>query len=128
MPVFDSDPPMYFRRVWTGNTALDEVVVTRTLPDGTFLVELTLGDLAPVVDEVVSLVPPEGFLIIYGRKVRSSFPEDAEYIDACEARGLVYTESFSVACEDGEVGTHPLALLTEITKDEFDAARGRGWV
>lgn len=127
-PIADSDPPFFFRRLWTGNTALDEVMVQRRLPDGTLLIEPNvIGDEAPEGIEHISLLPESGALLIYGRKVTSSYAEDAAYVNSCEARGLIFTESFSVACVDGEIGTHPIATVTEISREQFEAARARGW-
>lgn len=127
----DSDPPFFFRRVWHGATTdLDEVVEFRKVGD-TFMVDLTArsGDVKSRVPalSIVSPETPPGGLVIFGRKVQSTYAEDAEAMAKYERQGLVFAECFSVWCEDGELGSHPLATVTEISREEFEAARERGW-
>lgn len=123
----DSVPPFFFRREWAGATPLDEVMVIKRAPDGTLVVQVdVLGEDAPDGERDASLAGPG--LVIYGRGVQSSYEEDEWHLSGLARRGLVFSECFSVQCEEGEVGSHPLAALTEISRDEFEAARGRGWV
>lgn len=142
----DADPPFFFRRVWTGSVDADEVVELRRGEDGTLtvttgrprdipahksvmgrepdgsLVEVGVREVALPVLSIV----PDG-LVIYGRAVDSLYEADRAYVESVRAQGGVFCECFSVACVDGEVGTHPLAALSEISREEFEAARERGW-
>lgn len=123
----DSTPPFYFRRIWDPQAdTREEVVYMETKGNR---VEITLGVPGdPGIPANVEVIPMQSEpLLIYGRKIVSPYAEDAAYIRRIERQGLIYTESFSVACVDGETGSHPLDELTEITKDEFDQARARGW-
>lgn len=112
-----------------GATDLDEVTVFKRLPDGTLAVMTGMPkDELPEefqgAEEGVPLAA-EG-LAIYGRRVMP-LAEDKRVVRGWESRGLVWSECYSVICTEGEVGTHPLAAVTEITREEFEAARARGW-
>lgn len=129
-----SDPEFYFRRVWDPAAPHpdDEVVViteggmvgvdrqiwvgrSRDMPEGV------------ARDDAMHVPLSEGALVIYGRKIVSRYPEDADYIRRLEADGGIFTESFSVAAPTGEIGAQPLSEVTEITREEFEQARARGW-
>lgn len=66
-------------------------------------------------------------LVIYGRRIRSTYAEDWPMEARALERGRVMGEWFSVACPDGELGTNPLQACEEITAEEFSAAYQRGW-
>lgn len=125
----DRDPPFFFRREWSGAGELDTVTVHRRLDDGTLLIETDViaADLAPDMRamETIQLVPIG--LVIYGRAVWPNDPHDRALIREWEQRGLVFSQCFSVVETEGEVGTHPRAAVTEISREEFEAARERGW-
>lgn len=127
----DATPPFFWRRVWLGGTALDEVTTFSRAPDGaTVLINVGVPQ-ADVPEEVMEGITvldgtPDG-LVIYGRAVRSRYEEDRAIEAEQRARGLVFSECFSVMCLDGELGTHPLATVTAISREEFEAARERGW-
>lgn len=125
----DADPAFFFRRVWVGATEMDTVTVHRRLDDGTLLIETDVlaADLPPelAVQVPVALAAPG--LVIYGRAVWPDDAHDRALIREWSKRGLVFSQCFSVVETDGEVGTHPLAALTEISREEFEAARARGW-
>lgn len=74
------------------------------------------------------LTPQFRQLAIYGFSVKSPFPED----DHIEARafknGYFMGYCFSTVEPEGEYGSTPLADVTEITEQEFEEARKRGWV
>lgn len=129
--ITDTDPPFYFRRVWTGSTPMDEVTLFHRQPDGTLLITMGVpeADVPLEVRESAVRMPDleSDDLVIYGRAVASSDPHDRHYYAELKARGQVYSECFSVACVGGEFGSHPLATLTEITREEFLAAKERGW-
>lgn len=111
---------------------MDEVTVINPRPDGT--VEIVMGiPRADVPSEIttrgvaIDVGTPDG-LVIYGRAVSSpDDPHDQEHIDRMRERGQVFSECFSVIETRGELGTHPLAAVTEISREEFEAARARGW-
>jgi hypothetical protein len=127
-PLPDSDPPFFFRRVWTGGvTAQDEILAFSKQGD-TYVVDLSAqaGEVDPSWP-VVSLEVPDDGLVIYGRKVVSRYAEDADAMAQYERQGLVFSECFSEWCVEGELGSHPLATVTEISREEFEAARKRGW-
>jgi hypothetical protein len=131
--VPDTDPPFYFRRVWTGATPADPVTVIRRrghrveiLTDipGNLLPEDVRREAQEIEDE---LGLPEVELAIYGRAIWPDDEHDRYQIGELRKRGQVFAECFSVRCPEGEVGTHPFATVTQITKDEFERARERGW-
>lgn len=67
-------------------------------------------------------------LIIYGYSTRSPYPEDRHAEEqAWETYRMFPAVSFSVAATGGEYGGVPLAEVAEITEEEFELARGRGW-
>jgi hypothetical protein len=72
-------------------------------------------------------VTKAGDLTIYGHRVGSPYAEDQGYLRGLEARGVIYTEAFSVACVEGELGSWALHHLTPISKEQFEEARARGW-
>lgn len=125
----DGDPPFFFRRVWSGGTDMDEVTVFKRQPDGTLAVMTGMpkADIPEGFRGAAETVPlvADG-LVIYGRRVQP-LSEDARVVRDWESRGLVWSECYSVECTEGEVGTHPLSAVTEITREEFEIARGRGW-
>lgn len=110
MNLPNAQPPYYFRRVW--NPSYDQAVLAEHLPDGIF-------------DSVIALHAEP--LTIFGRKIVSPYAADTAHIREAERRGQIYTESFSVACVDGEVGSQPARECSEISEQEFEAARARGW-
>lgn len=128
----DSDPPYFFRRVWTGvGTELDEVLVFKRLDDGTLSVQTDVprADLPPELRaQAVETIPlaPDG-LVIYGRGVTPRTQHDRDHVKTLAERGLIFSECFSVVCVEGELGSHPLAALTEIGREEFESAKARGW-
>ena len=127
-----SDPEFYFRRVWDPHASHpdDEVVVMQRVGDGDMQVWVGRRRDIPegaAAQEVGAIPISEDSLVIYGRRIVSSFPEDADYLRTLEAQGSIFTESFSVAAPTGEIGSHPVQELTEITREEFEAARARGW-
>lgn len=126
----DTAPPFYWRRVYTGATDMDEVTTFHRDPDGTLRIVMGVPRAyAPPVDDeaVVTDIAAIG-LVIYGRAVDvDDDPHDHDHIARMRRVGQVFSECFSVQCPDGETGTHPLAAVTEISWDEFDLARRRGW-
>jgi hypothetical protein len=129
--ITDSDPPFYFRRVWAGSTPMDEVTLFTRQPDGTLVVTVGIpaADVPVEIRESAIQMPDlqSDGLVIYGRALGSDDQHDRDYAAQMKARGQVWSECFSVACVGGELGTHPLAAITEITREEFLAAKERGW-
>lgn len=126
----DSDPPFFFRRIWTGvGTDMDEVTMFKRDDDGTLMVVMDVlrTDLPAElkVAEPLSLVG-DG-LVIYGRGITPSTQHDRDHVATLAERGQVFAECYSVVCVEGEVGSHPLAAVTEISADEFESAKARGW-
>jgi hypothetical protein len=66
-------------------------------------------------------------LSIYGHRVDSPYEEDKDEMRRAAANGWIMTESFSVACVEGELGSQPMNDLIPISKEEFEDARARGW-
>jgi hypothetical protein len=128
----EADPPLYFKRLWNPDASHpdDEVVAFRKV-GGDLLI--WTGRQRDIPEDYT--VDPEGSragiyhepLLIYGRKIKSRYPEDQDYLRRLEAEGCIFTESFSIACVEGEIGSQPLGELTEIDKEEFEEARERGW-
>lgn len=75
----------------------------------------------------IDVIGLDAELMIYGYKVTTDDPHDAAIMESAEQRGYIFTQSFSVACVEGEPGSHPMSELREITRDEFEAAQARGW-
>lgn len=123
------DPPFYFRRVWSGATEMDEVTVMTRGPDGSMQILLGVphADLPSEVREQAVEAQPlvDDGLVIYGRAVIPE--EDRDYVLRMAKRGQVFAQCFSVRCPEGELGTHPRAAITEISRDEFEAAKERDW-
>ena len=125
--VPDREPPFFFRRLWTGGTPFDEVTSMRRTPDGTLEITMGVPGYDFPADPSAVVLPPlasEG-LVIYGRAVVP--PVDREDVERMWKRGLVFSRCFSVVCPEGELGTHPIATLSEISREEFEAAEARGW-
>ena len=99
--------PRYWRRVWN--------------PPGSG----TTRDVGGVL--VVKPEVPEGGLVIYGYGRQSAYAEDRPAEDNAWRNGRFSAECFSQTCPEGEWGSVPLAEVQEITLDEFEAARARGW-
>ena len=84
-------------------------------------------------DHIIEWDPPFYFvarwegLTIYGHRIDSPYEEDQEYMRTLAARGVIYTESFSVACPQGELGSWGLHQVTAISKEQFEEARRRQW-
>ena len=54
--------------------------------------------------------------------------EGNEIEGSYEGHAYRFTRSFSVICPDGELGDVHLSVIERIvTRDEFEAARARGW-
>jgi len=128
----DSDPPFFFKRLYMGGTALDEVTQFKRHPDGTLEIIMGVPDLDVPYDPNAVRTDPllamEGGLMIFGRAVTTpNDPHDLAVIERNAQHGLVFCDCYSVAAPIGELGFHPIATLTEITRDEFDAAQRRGW-
>src|SRR4051812_42297352 len=92
----DSDPPFFFRRVWTEATDMDEVTLFSHLPDGTLqvMVGVPRSEVPPEIQATaVETIPlaADG-LVIYGRGVKPETPHDREYAAAMAARGQVWAE------------------------------------
>lgn len=124
----DTEPPFFFRRVWTGGTAMDEVTTFQRTPDGTLMI--TTGIPAADLPEGGLEVPQEAELnglVIYGRAVDVDDEHDMDYIDGMRERGQVFAQCFSEIETRGETGCHPLAAVTEISREQFEAARANGW-
>lgn len=125
----NTDPAFFFRRVWSGSTPMDTVTTFRRQDDGTLLVTMDVphSDLPPAERalEVLPIAPPG--LVIYGRAVVPRTEHDQDYAARMRERGQVYSECYSINCVEGECGTHPLAAVSEITAEEFEAARIGGW-
>jgi hypothetical protein len=111
---------------------MDEVTVVSHLPDGS--VEVIVG--IPKADVPADLraggidIPNpllEDELVIYGRAIEPDDEDDRAHAAEMAKRGQVFCECFSVVAPAGEIGTHPLAAVTEISREEFEAARARGW-
>jgi hypothetical protein len=121
----------YYRRVYTGSTEMDEVVVFERQADGTLMI--TAGVPYADVPDEVKREPPientyaESALVIYGDATLPDDAHDREHALFMRKRGQVYGKWFSVIETSGEYGTHPLATLTEISSAEFEQARKRGW-
>ena len=125
-----SDPEFYFRRVWDPQAGHedDEIIVMNRGEDGTM--EVWIGrpsDMPEGVPTAVNVPLADEPLVIYGRRIVSRYPEDDGYLRQLEEQGSIFTECFSVAAPTGEIGSHPVRELTEITREEFEAARARGW-
>lgn len=125
----DTEPPFFFRRVWMGGTSMDEVTMFERRPDGTLLIttgvpeaDLPQGAVGLEIENEVMTG-----LVIYGRAVDVDDAHDQEYIEGMRARGQVFAQCFSEVETRGETGCHPLAAVTEISRDEFEAARCNGW-
>lgn len=130
----DADPPFFFRRVWSGHTDMDEVTLFTHQPDGTLLITVGVpkADVPEEISANAAYMPDlaSDGLVIYGRAVAPSDPNDEhdkQHIAEMKKRGQVFSECFSVVETEGELGTHPLAAVTEISREEFEAARARGW-
>lgn len=125
----DSSPPYYFKRLWDPKADTPEEMLVQEVDGDT--VKLTVGvlpdDLPDYLQGVEVISIRDDPLLIYGRKIESTYPEDRAFMRLQEQRGYIYTESFSVACVEGELGSQPLGLLTEISKGDFEAARKVGW-
>jgi hypothetical protein len=126
-----SDPPFFFRRVWDPSAPNpdDEIVAMNRVGDE---MQVWIGRRRDMPEHVkvaggVNVQMSEDALVIYGRKIVSRYPEDEEYLRMLEAQGSIFTECFSVAAPTGEIGSHPVRELTEISREEFEAARARGW-
>jgi hypothetical protein len=125
-----SDPEFYFRRVW--NPAAphpDDEVVVMNRAGGDF--QVWIGRRRDIPEQAQGEGVPVPMasepLVIYGRKIDSRYPEDQEYLRLLETQDCIFTESFSVAAPTGEIGSHPVRELEEISREEFEAARERGW-
>lgn len=71
---------------------------------------------------------PKGGLVIYGYSARSRFEEDHRYENMrWKAREEFPSYCFSIREPDGEYGFTPLSEVEEISEEEFDEARKRGW-
>lgn len=128
----DKDPPFFFRRLYLGATDMDEVTVYLRRADGSLEIhmEQRREDLPPelLVQEPLDIVPiTEDPLVIYGREIEPRTREDRDYAKRMRERGQIFSECYSVLCVEGEVGTHPLATVMEISKVEFELARARSW-
>jgi hypothetical protein len=125
-----SDPEFYFRRVWDPHASHpdDEVVVMKKVGED---FQVWVGRRHDIPEDVqkggFDIPISDDALVIYGRKIVSRYPEDADYLRQLEAQGSIFTECFSVAAPTGEIGSHPVRELTEISREEFEAARARGW-
>jgi hypothetical protein len=125
-----SDPEFYFRRVWDPHASHpdDEVVVMTKVGEN---MQVWIGRSRDIPEDAqaggLDIPIRDDALVIYGRRIVSSYPEDADYLRQLEAQGSIFTECFSVAAPTGEIGSHPVRELTEITREEFEAARARGW-
>lgn len=78
-------------------------------------------------DHAVIITPQFDNLMIYGFSVKSPYEEDAPYEALTFGRGRFPGYCFSVVSPDGEYGTTPLSEVEEITEQEFNEARERGW-
>jgi hypothetical protein len=110
---------------------MDEVTLFTHQPDGSLLITMGVPEAdvpKEIKDNAVMLDDPitDG-LVIYGRGVWPDDPSDRKYVARMKRRGQVFAECFSVESLRGEVGCHPLAAITEITREEFLAAKERGW-
>lgn len=124
----NTDPPFFFRRIMSGTVDTDTVTLQVRGKDGTLYIfpDVTRAELPPEYRDLepVSIIP-DG-LVIYGRRV-VPMREDAAVVARWEAQGRCWSECYSVVEREGEVGTHPYAAVTEISRDEFEAAKARGW-
>lgn len=77
--------------------------------------------------ESVIITPQFGRLVIYGRLVKSKFPEDWNFEVIERERGRILGEWFSTACPEGECGFVWLNTCEQITAADFSAAYQRGW-
>lgn len=83
------------------------------------------GPLDRLVPDAVVLNPG---VTIYGYAAMSWIAEDHPLERRrWEQRRAFGAWCFSVAEPDGEWGDHPADAVTEITREEFEAARARGW-
>ena len=64
---------------------------------------------------------------IYGYEDDSEDERDHFHIDSGMKRGLIFGRWFSSQCVGGEWGHHRISDLTDITADDFEFARQRGW-
>lgn len=76
----------------------------------------------------MTVVTPQVVAVIYGFSCRSPYPEDAPYEDErWEVAGEFMSVCFSVMEPNGEFGFTPIEEVTEISREEFEAARDHGW-
>lgn len=71
-------------------------------------------------DREEALTEPEG-------EDRDGKLEDNAMLREAVERGYVFTRSFSVLCENGELGSHHLASIIPISEGEFEEARQARW-
>lgn len=76
---------------------------------------------------VTVFTPQFDGLKIYGWSCKSPFPEDDAVEKRAFDRGMVMGFCFSEVVPDGEYGSTPLAEVVEISEDEFNQAKERGW-
>jgi hypothetical protein len=88
---------------------------------------MTYGDPLPDTDPPFFFVRRWSSLTIFGRQVEVSYAEDKQHVADLERRGMIFTESFSMACIEGELGSHPLATCTPISREQFMEAKSRDW-
>lgn len=77
--------------------------------------------------ELTIITPDFSDLAIYGWSCKSPFPEDDAVEKRAFDRGMVMGFCFSEVVPDGEYGSTPLAEVVEISEDEFNQAKERGW-
>ena len=64
---------------------------------------------------------------IFGYEDDSEDERDHQHIDSAMKRGLIFGRWFSAQCIGGEWGSHRIAELTDITKEQFETAQERGF-
>jgi hypothetical protein len=75
-----------------------------------------------------TIITPQMAIMIYGYSCRSPYPEDS----AAEAIAWDRSKAFPSVCfsevePEGEYGFTPMSQVLEISREEFDKARERGW-
>jgi hypothetical protein len=52
---------------------------------------------------------------------------ELKHLESARRRGYMFSRCYSVACPDGELGVTHVSTMEPITREQFEAARARGW-
>lgn len=78
--------------------------------------------------DAVIITQPFDDLIIYGFSAKSPYLEDTGEEARLFRAGRFMSFCFSEVVPEGEYGSTPLDAVEEITEQEFNEAKERGWV